>query len=156
MTEHCGKYAVRVARIYSQRGNLLALTQALVSGTEMGPGFSSVGGFVDSVADREIWAMQAFSACDVDDIGIGRSHGDGADRLGGFAIEDGRPGAAIVVALPHSAVHCADVEQVRMVGYPSGSAGPPAAERANHAPPHVLIRILRNLLCLAGGAEQKN
>jgi hypothetical protein len=73
----------------------------------MSPGLAGVGGFVDSVADRKIGAMQAFAAGDINDVGIGRSDGDGANRLRGLVVEDGRPGAAVVVRLPYAAVDLA-------------------------------------------------
>ena len=65
---------VGIAWIDRQLRNLLALTQS-----EMSPGRSGVGGFVNAVPDGKVWAMQAFTAADVDDVRIGRCNFDGAD-----------------------------------------------------------------------------
>ena len=102
MAEHGREDSIGIARVDGERGNLQAVAQA-----EMSPRLSSVSRFVDSVSNREIWAMQAFAAANINDIGIGRSHRDSADGLRGFVIEDGCPGASVVVRSPHSAVHLA-------------------------------------------------
>ena len=92
MAEHGGEDSVGIAGIDGEGGNLLAVAQAEVS-----PGLAGVSGFVDAVADGEVGAVQALAAGHVDDVGIGGSDGDGADRLRGLVIEDGVPGAAVVV-----------------------------------------------------------
>ena len=142
MAEHGGEDSIGIARIDGERGNLQAIAQA-----EMSPGFSGVSRFVDSVADREIGAMQAFAAGDINNVGIRRRYCDGADRLRGLVVEDGCPGAAVVVRLPNSAVDLAHVENIRLAGNASGGAGAASAKRADHAPMQILISILRNLLC---------
>ena len=142
MAEHGGEDSIGIAGIDGERGNLLAIAQA-----EMSPGFSGVGGFINSVADGKVGAMQAFAAGDINNVGIGWSYGDGADRLRGFVIEDGIPGAAVVVGLPDSAVDLAHVENVWLAGNAGGGAGAASAKRADHAPVQLLICVLGNLLC---------
>ena len=92
MAQHGGEEMVGIARIDGQRGNLLAVAQA-----EVRPGLAGVGGFVDAVADGEIGTLQAFAAGDVNDVRIRGRDRDGANGLRGFVVEDGRPGAAVVV-----------------------------------------------------------
>src|SRR5712671_7508713 len=105
----------------------------------MRPGFSGIGGFVDSVAYREIGAMQAFAAGHVNDVWIRGSDGDGADRLRGLMIEDRSPGAAVVVGLPDSAVDLAHVENIRLARNAGGGAGAATTKWSYHPPMQILI-----------------
>jgi hypothetical protein len=141
MPQHRGEQVVGVARVHRQRRNLLAVAEAQVR-----PGLARVGGFVDAVAHRQIGALQALAAGHVDDVRIGGRHRDGADGAGGLAIEDRRPGAAVVVGLPDAAVDLAHVEQVGLAGYAGRGARPPAAERADVAPVQILEKIGVDLL----------
>ena len=90
--------------------------------------------------------MQAFAAGDINDVGIRRCYGDGANRLRRFVIEDGRPGAAVVIRLPYAAVDLAYVEDIGLARDASCGAGAASAKRADHAPMEILISILGNLL----------
>jgi len=158
VAENRGEHAVRIARVDGELGNLLTVGEAAVC-----PGASAVGGTVDAVADREIRPPQAFTACDVDDIGIGGRDRDCADRLGRLPVEDRLPGAPRVTALPHAAVGRTDVEDVRLRRHARDRPCPPAAHRADHAPGKISVRARRLALGegrAAGGAEteerQKN
>src|ERR1700730_9312990 len=144
MAEQGCKNLVGISWVDGECRNLQAITQA-----EMGPGFSGVSRFVDSIANREVGAMQAFTAGDINDVGIRRSNGDGSDRLGGFVVEDRAPGAAVVVRLPHAAVDLANVENIRLIGNASGGTGAAPAKGTDHAPMEILICVLGNLLCSA-------
>ena len=90
--------------------------------------------------------MQAFTAGDINNVGIRRRYGDGADRLRGLVVEDRSPGAAVVVRLPYSAVDLAYVENVWLAGNAGGGARAAAAKRADHAPTQFLVGVLGNLL----------
>ena len=68
MAKNSGKQAVGIMRIDGYGGNLLGIVEAQVC-----PGFSGIGGLVDSISDGEIGTMQAFAAGGVNDIGIGRA-----------------------------------------------------------------------------------
>jgi len=140
VAQDSGKNLIRIARIDSQGRNLLAVSQA-----EMRPGLAGVGRFVNAVADREIGPVQSFTARHVENVGIGGSHCDGADRLRRFMIEDRIPRAAVVVGLPHSAVHLADVEHIRLARNARGCAGASAAKRADHPPVQLLVGVFWNL-----------
>ena len=120
----------------------------------MRPRFSRIGGFVDSVADRKIGPVQSFAAGDVDDVRIRRRDCNGADRLRGFVIEDGIPCAAVVVRLPHSAVHLSHVKHVGLAGHAGGSAGASAAKGPNHPPVQIVISVFGNLRPACGGEKR--
>ena len=75
----------------AMRGNLLAVAEA-----EMRPRFAGVNGFVDAVASGKIGPLKPFAAADVNDVGIGKGHGDRADRTGGLIVEYRLPGIAEV------------------------------------------------------------
>ncbi len=73
----------------------------------------------------------------------------------GSLIEDGIPGAAVVVRLPDAAVHLADVENIGLAGYTGGGASAATAKRADHAPVQFLVCIFGNL-CPERGGRQEN
>src|SRR5208282_981744 len=116
----------------------------------MSPGLARVGGFVDSVTDREIGASQAFTAGNVDGIRIRRSHGDCSNGLRRLIVENGRPGAAGVVCFPDAAVHRADIENIWLARHAARGTGSPAASRTDHAPTKFLVGALGILLRFGG------
>ena len=63
--------------------------------------------------------MEPFAAAHVDHVRIRRRHRHRADGAGGLVVEDGIPGAAVVVRLPDAAVVDADVEDVGLIGTPA-------------------------------------
>ena len=116
MTEHGREDAIGIVRVDEQRGDLLAVAQS-----EMAPGLTGVGGFVDSVSDREIGALEALAAGDINDVGIRGRDGECADGAGGLRVEDGMPGAAGVVGFPDTAVVGADVKDVGLRRMPAAA-----------------------------------
>jgi len=132
MAEDGGEEAIGVARIDGEVGNLLAVAKA-----EMGPGFAGIGGAVDAITDGEVGTVKAFAGSDVDDVGVGGSDCDCADGLRGLVVEDGVPGAAVVVGLPDTTVHLTDVEDIGLGWNPRGGAGTTTAEWADEPPAHV-------------------
>ena len=127
------------AGIDGHRGDLLSVAQ-----TEMRPGRAAVDRFVDAVADRQIGALQTFAAPGVDDPRIARRDGERADRTGRFAIEDRRPRAAGILALPNSAVDGSDIEEVRLIRDAVERDGASAAHRTDETPVHRLIERRRD------------
>jgi hypothetical protein len=67
-------------------GNLRDLLR--VAQAEVRPVCAGVRRLVDAVADGQVGPRQAFAAADVDDVRIGRRHGDPADRAGWLIVED--------------------------------------------------------------------
>src|SRR5437660_9694335 len=89
--------------------------------------------------------MQAFAAAHINNVRVGRSNRDGADGLRWLIVEDGSPGAAVVIGLPHAAVYGADIENIRLNGDTGCGARPPTAKGTDHSPMQFLVSILRNL-----------
>ena len=100
-----------------------------------------VGRFVHAVADCEVGADDSRAGADVDDVGIGRRDGDGADRAGGLVIEQRRPGGTVVGGAPDAAVVEADVEDVGLAGHAGKRAGASGARRPDGAPVHLGIKL---------------
>src|ERR1700722_20551917 len=123
----------------------------------MSPGLARIGRFVNAVADGKIGAVQSLAAGGINNVGIGRGNGDGADRLSRLVVEDGIPGAAVVVGLPHAAVYLRHIVDVRLAGNAGGGPGAAAAKWADHAPVQLLIGVLGNLCveCAARNGEQE-
>src|ERR1700734_1505043 len=100
--------------------------------------------------------MQAFAARHINNVGIRRRYGDGADGLRRLTVEDGCPGATIVVRFPNSSVDLAHVENIWLTGNAGGGTGTASAKRANHAPTQILISVLRNRLRPTRRNRQEN
>ena len=129
MAEDGHEESVRVAWVDHNLCDLLPVAQA-----EMGPVLSGVGGAVDAVSGREVGALQSFATADIEDVGVGGCHGDGADRTGGLLIEDRLPGDAVIGALPDPTVGRADIKDVRLRRHAHGGLGTAAPEGTNHPP----------------------
>src|SRR6202035_261596 len=112
----------------------------------MRPGFPCIGGFVDTVAYGKIGASEACAACNINDVRVRRSDGDGANRLRRLRIENGRPGAAVVIGFPDATVDSADVKDGRLACDACERARAAAAEWADHAPAHFAISAFGKLL----------
>src|SRR5207245_2225825 len=103
--------AVWILRIDENRRDLLGVAKVL----HVRPGFTRVGGFIDSVAGGEIRALQSFAAADINNVRIGRGDGESADGAGGLIVENGIPGVAEVRGFPDAAVDGGHVKQIGLV-----------------------------------------
>ena len=74
MAKHGHENAVRIARVHQNRRNLLSIPQS-----KMPPGFARIGGFVHSVANREIRPLHTLAAANINDIRLRRSDSDCTD-----------------------------------------------------------------------------
>ena len=110
-----------------------------VAQSEMLPGAARVGRLVDAVAYGEIGPAQAFTAADIDRIGIRWSNGQRSDRTCWLVIENWIPGAAEVRRLPNPAIVRRHVEDVRLARNTGNRHGTAAAKWADHAPMKFLI-----------------
>ena len=79
-------------------------------------------------------ALLRLAGADINDVGVRRRDGNGADRAGGLVVEDRPPGAAGVGGLPDAAVHDAHVEGVRLAGHALDRFGAAGAVRPDVAP----------------------
>jgi len=135
--------AVWILRIDENRRDLLSVAKVL----HVRPGFTRVGGFIDSVAGGEIRALQSFAAADVNNVRIGRGDGESADGAGGLIVENGIPGVAEVRGFPDAAVDGGHVEHIGLMRNARDGDGAASAERADAAPAHFgeefLIELLR-------------
>src|SRR5450755_2978316 len=120
------------------------------------PGAAGVGGLVHAIADGEIGAAQAFSAADIDGVGIRWGYGERSNRARGLVIEDGIPGAAEVGGLPDSAIVRGHVEDILMAGNAGDGHGASTAKGADRAPVKVLVQGRVILLCTERRREKRN
>src|SRR5262249_13289097 len=97
------------------------------------PGLAAVGGAVDAVARLHVAADVRLARADVDDVGVGRGHGDGAEGGNGLVVEDGLPGQAAVGGLPQAAAGCGGDVGVRVAGDAHGATDAAAGGRADGA-----------------------
>src|ERR1044071_9328001 len=118
---------VGVLRVDEHRWDLFRVVEA-----EVLPRAAGVGGFVDAIALSDPPAGDQVAHADVDDVRVGRGHGDGADRRGFFdRVEDGVPGLAGARRFPDPAHGEADVEDSELArsdgaghgGHASGAEG---------------------------------
>src|ERR1035438_7455876 len=100
----------------------------------MVPGFARIGGFINSIAHREIRPLHTLAAAYVDDVRIRRSEGDCADRAGRLVIEQRMPCSPNIIGLPNSAIRGGNVEYIRLGGDAGSGDGASSAKRPNHPP----------------------
>ncbi len=79
------------------------------------PGLAGVDGLPDAVAGARAAGAIGLARSDPDDLGIGRGHGDVADRKLRLGVEDGLEGRAVVHRLPYAAVPGPDIERVKVL-----------------------------------------
>ncbi len=128
--EHRRVDDVRVGGVDAQLADLTAITQP-----DVGPGLPGVGRLVDAVPRRGVAANASLAGADVDDVGVGGSDGDAADRPGAEEfIGDGFPRHPAIHCLPHTAACGTHVIHVRLARHASHRRHPPAAIRPDRAP----------------------
>jgi hypothetical protein len=136
MAKHSNEDAIGIVRVNQNSTDLLAISQPHVF-----PCLTAVRGLVDSITSREIRSLQAFTTADVQDVGVRRSDGQGADGAGRLVVEDRGPNAPIVGGLPHAAVIDADKEDVRLPRDTRGGNCSSSAKRPDHPPAEAAIKI---------------
>ena len=135
VAERSHEHAVGIDRVHRDRCNHLRVAQP-----EMQPRLALVRGLVEAVANCQVGADDAGARADVDDLGIRRRDGNGANRPGALAIEQRHPVGAVVGGAPDAAVVEAGVEGVGLAGHARDRARTPGARRANVSPPHLAER----------------
>src|SRR5271165_856525 len=81
--------------------------------------------------------MQPFAAADINNVRIGGRNFDCADGACWLLIKDGLPGPPEVVGLPHTAIHRAHIEDIRLARHTGDGARAPAAKRTDIPPLHL-------------------
>src|SRR6267143_6625808 len=143
------KDTVWIFRIDKYRGDLLGVAKVL----HVRPGFTGVGGFMNSVAGGEVRALQSFAAADVNNVRIGWCDGESADGAGGLIVENRTPGVAEIRGFPDTAVDGGHVEHIGLVRHARDGHGAASAEWADAAPAHFGIQLLIELLCVCRSAK---
>ncbi len=102
-----------VLRVDDDLPDVLRVVQAHVA-----PRPARVGGLEHARAGVRVAAVARLrlARAHPDDVGVGGGDGDVANREGGFVLEDGRPGEAVVHRLPDVARADADVDRPRVAG----------------------------------------
>src|SRR5205807_10258287 len=85
----------RVARVDEDLADVFGRLE-----TQVLPALAAVVGTVDAVAIADAALAVVLAGADPDDVRILGIEDDGADRVGAFVVEDGRPGDAGVVGFP--------------------------------------------------------
>src|SRR5260370_35758566 len=120
----------------------------------MRPTLSGVCGFVETVAGREIGALQSFTAANVNDVRIGRRNGQRANGASGLVVENRIPSIAEIGGLPDPAVAGGHVENIRLVRHAGDGHGAASAEWTDAAPAHFGEKFL--IVLLRGGRDRKD
>src|SRR5215467_1724036 len=116
----------------------------------MGPSVSGVDRFVHAIAVGNLGAHVGFARADVNDVGIGWSDGEIADRANGLAVEDRFPGRAGIGALPHASVYRAHVEEIGLAGNADCGQCASPAKRADQTPAEAGVKCKINRLGQGG------
>jgi len=135
MSQDGDEQPVGVARIDGDARDHLAVAQP-----EMLPRAAGVGGLVHPVADGEVGPDDAGARSDVDDVGVRRGDGDGADRAGRLVVEQGHPIGAVVGGSPDAAVVETGIEGVGLGGDAGQRTGTSGTSRTDVAPAHLSER----------------
>jgi len=115
---------VGVPRVHEDPGDVLRLPEAGVR-----PGLAAVQALVDTVAGADVTAADVLPGPHPDRLVIARVDRQAADRVGRLLVEDGRPGRAAVLRLPHAARPDGDVPDVAVLWMDGDVADPPRHDR---------------------------
>jgi hypothetical protein len=137
MTKDGDEEPVGVAWIHRDGRDHLAVAQP-----EMLPRAPGVGGLVHPVADGEIGPDDARSRPHVDDVGVRRRDGDGADRTGRLVVEQRDPVGAVVGGSPDAPIVEAGVERIGLTGNASQRTRASGTGWTDVAPAHLSEREL--------------
>src|SRR2546429_635312 len=137
MPQGRNKKAVRILRIDKNRGDLPCIAQPKVR-----PSFSRVSGFIDTVAGRQVRPLQTFPAADVNDIRVGRCHGQRPHRTGRLVVKNRIPGIPEVSGFPDATVDGRHVKNARLSCHARDCYGAATAKRPDAAPAHLAKQLL--------------
>ncbi len=97
------------------------------------PGITAISGFENAISHSQIRPVESFSRAYIDDVGMSKRNRNISYRSGGGIIENGIPGAAVVIGFPDPAIIDPHIKDVRLGWYPHpshGAAGPEGAGQA--------------------------
>jgi hypothetical protein len=102
------------------------------------PRLPAIDRFEHPLALRDIGAHVRLARSDVDHLRIRRRDRNRPDRTDRLRVEDGMPRAAGIHGLPHSAIHAAEVEVLRLTRDSADGEHASGAERSDEAPVKIL------------------
>ena len=120
------------------------------------PGFSAVGGFVNSITPRHAVARVGFSCAHPDCVGIRRVRGHGSDSADGLMFEDRLPGGAFAGAFPHTATAGREINVFRRIARDGNIDHAPARPgRAHRSPGEMFEKTFVELLAPQGDGQDR-
>ena len=131
MPEHGDEQPVGVGRVDVDLRDHLRVVKAKVR-----PRLARVSRLVHAVARRQVGANDSGARADVDDVRVGRRHGNRANRAAAGRVEDRLPVRAVVGRAPHAAVVEADVRHVRLTRHAGHGARTARTCGSDLAPVH--------------------
>src|SRR5581483_8141692 len=141
---------VGIARVHDDAGDVARVVEA-----DVRPGLTGVHGFIHPVAEGDVAANAGFAGADVDDVGIGRRHGNAADGRDRLLIEERNPGDAGVGGFPDAAGDRAEIIRVGIAGNAGDREDATATEWSDETPFHFLERVLVESLRGKQGREEE-
>src|SRR5271157_4704830 len=126
MTEHGDKNDIGIAWVHDDFANRTRILQANAL-----PGFSSVHRLPDAVTLRDVSANASFTGPHINDVRIGHSDRDTADRRSSILVKNRGPGVRAVDGFPHAATGRTEVVGGRVSGNSGGRKRAAATKRAD-------------------------
>ena len=119
------------------------------------PGFSFVGGFVDSIARHvDVADGPGFASAGPDHFVIGGGHRESADSRDGLAVEDRTPGSPAVGGFPNAARCRTHVVGGRIARYPCGGCDTVSHRWSHGAKAKALLHRWTAFLCQSQSAQE--
>ena len=141
MPKDCRENSVWIARINCNPANLLPILQ-----TRVNPSLTSVGRFVNTIANAQIGPLKALPRANINDLGIRLGNRQTAHRTRRGGIKNGVPGMPEVGRLPNAPVVHADVKLIGTTPDSVDSDGPSTPKRPNTPPAEAVVLLKRDSL----------
>ena len=137
MPERRHKDRIRVTRMNADLADMPCIIQSHVL-----PRAAGIGGFVDTIAVRDINADGRFAHASVDDIGINFGDRQSAHRAClEVAIGNALPILPGIFGLPDAAGTCAEIEGAQFVGVAGHGDNSATSEGSNAAPARDIVEV---------------
>src|SRR5271167_1549771 len=152
MSGNGNQEAVGILWVNRYLRDLLCIAQAKVC-----PRNATVRRLVNAVAERQIGAMQALAACDINDTWIRRRNFDCANGAARLLIKDGLPGSPEVGRPPGTTIYRANIEDIGLTWNAGDGARSATAKRSDISPLHRAEELGVDLLrvCWKNAANSK-
>src|SRR5947209_346619 len=131
MSHGCHQNYIGSARVYHDAADVAGIAQSYIA-----PALAAICGLIDPVAVGEIRAPVSLATAHINNVRIGWSNGQRANRSNRLAVKSRGPGQAAVGGFPHSSAHAAKVVGVGLVLDAAHGNASAATKWADHPPPH--------------------